>query len=306
MDILWPRPGKYVAAVSGGVDSVSLLDMLARRGGYELIVAHVDHGWRNDSPKDAKLVKALAAKNNALFETTKLNNVKNEDTARAKRYEFFLKLQEKHKAEGVITAHHHNDYIETSIYNLLRGSGARGIVSPLSRQGILRPLINIQKDEIVRYAKSHNLEWREDTTNTDVSYRRNFIRRILLPEIKVADPHFETSYRQFIKDLTALHAQIEDYTKGISQGYKYGSGFVELPLAIVKRQPLPVLEQVIYEAVKGISANSPDSGAIYEAAWLLKSGRMPVNYKLTSRLKLSLQGDTVRITFTGVKTTSES
>jgi tRNA(Ile)-lysidine synthase len=166
---------KYVLAVSGGVDSVVLLDMLAKQPNLELVVAHFDHGVREDSASDAEFVASLAEKYNLSFETKREELGKNvsEEIARNRRYEFLRAVAQKHNAK-LVTAHHADDVIETIAINLIRGTGWRGLASMDS--DVLRPLTNITKDEIIRYAKANNLDWREDSTNASDDYLRNRIR----------------------------------------------------------------------------------------------------------------------------------
>jgi tRNA(Ile)-lysidine synthase len=172
------KPGKYVIAVSGGVDSVVLLDIVAKTKGLELIVAHFDHGIRDDSKSDQKLVRDLAKKYGLIFETKSVNlgPRPSEQSAREARYEFLKSVMGSYRADGIITAHHQDDVIETAIFNLLRGTGRKGITSLGSNDLIIRPLLGINKAQIKDYALSHKLVWREDSTNQDLRYKRNLIR----------------------------------------------------------------------------------------------------------------------------------
>lgn len=187
MDI---SPGKYIVAVSGGVDSVVLLDMLVEQANktvlpnLELIVAHFDHGMREDSADDAEFVGELTKTYRLPFETERveLSPRASEATARVLRYDFLERVQQKHKAEAIITAHHQDDLLETSIINMLRGTGHRGLHSLKSRDQLLRPLLHLKKIDIYEYAKEHNLKWREDSTNQDTKYLRNKIRADVIPK----------------------------------------------------------------------------------------------------------------------------
>lgn len=168
----------YVVAVSGGVDSVALLHMLVTNGYKNLILAHVNHGIRSDSDKDQGLVKELANNYNLDFETTNLNLGSNasEDTARKARYAFLDDIKKKYDATAIITAHHQDDLIETAFINIVRGTGRSGLSSLKSDNNLVRPLLNMSKLQILKYAKVNNLKWIEDSTNLDKSYLRNKIR----------------------------------------------------------------------------------------------------------------------------------
>lgn len=178
-------PGRYIIAVSGGVDSVVLLDALRQLPDVELIVAHVDHGIRPDSFEDAKLVHELAQKCHLPFETTSLALGPNtaESVARDKRYEWLEATCEKYGADAIVTAHHQNDVIETVIINMMRGTGWRGLASLRETSRIHRPFLDVSKIDIVTYAIDHDLQWREDSTNDDVRYLRNYVRHGILPRL---------------------------------------------------------------------------------------------------------------------------
>ncbi|MGH7157067.1 MAG: tRNA lysidine(34) synthetase TilS [Candidatus Saccharimonadales bacterium] len=177
--------GKYVLAVSGGVDSMVLLDLLAKQPDVELVVAHFNHGMRPDAHKDEELVKEQAKQLRLSFEVGygRLGSRASEATARNARYEFLEKIQRKHRADAIITAHHQDDLLETAFLNLLRGTNYRGLVAILSNKEVIRPLLNYPKQVILDYAHKNGLEWREDISNQDDTYLRNHIRHNVLPRL---------------------------------------------------------------------------------------------------------------------------
>ena len=166
---------RYVVAVSGGVDSVVLLDMLSQVNGHELIVAHFDHGIRDDSSDDGLFVGGLAAKYGYEFETIReeLGPDASEQRARDRRYAFLRSVAEKHNAR-IVTAHHADDTVETIAINLHRGTGWRGLA--VLDSGIVRPLLQISKADLLAYAAHRNLEWHQDSTNASDTYLRNRLR----------------------------------------------------------------------------------------------------------------------------------
>lgn len=178
-------PGTYVIAVSGGVDSMVLLDLLRKKQGVELVVAHFNHGIRPDASKDEKLVASIAKKHNLKYVhgLASLRPGTSEAQARAARYAFLQEVKKVNNADYIVTAHHQDDLIETAALNILRGSGRRGITSIADNIGIKRPLLNIPKAEIIKYAKSNKLKWREDSTNQEDIYLRNYLRKHILGKL---------------------------------------------------------------------------------------------------------------------------
>jgi len=166
---------RYVVAVSGGVDSVVLLDMLSRVDGHELIVAHFDHGIRDDSSDDALFVGGLAAKYGYTFEMVReeLGPAASEKRARDRRYAFLRAIAQKHDAR-IVTAHHADDAAETIAINLHRGTGWRGLAALDS--DIIRPLLRVSKADLLAYAARRSLEWHQDSTNASDAYLRNRLR----------------------------------------------------------------------------------------------------------------------------------
>ena len=122
---------KYIVAVSGGVDSVALLHMLKHHSPHELVVAHVDHAIRSDSEVDVWHVAALAKDYELPFETTRLTlgPQPSEESLRRERYKWLYEVKQKHQADGIATAHHQDDLLETIALNFHRGTGWRGIAS---------------------------------------------------------------------------------------------------------------------------------------------------------------------------------
>jgi tRNA(Ile)-lysidine synthase len=201
-------PGTYVVAVSGGVDSMVLLDVLAGRPGLQLIVAHFDHGIREDSGKDRELVRTVAEKHRLqfVFDMGRLGPGASEDTARTARYAFLRKVREATAADAILTAHHEDDVVETAIINLLRGTNRRGLSSLQAYSDVERPLLKYTKQDILTYAREHNLEWREDSTNRDTRYLRNYVRHNILAKFTEAE---RAQLLQHINNLARLNTDIE-------------------------------------------------------------------------------------------------
>ncbi len=203
------QPGVYVVAVSGGVDSVALLHMLVQQPGHRLVVAHFDHGIRPDSHLDRKLVQAIAKQHglNFVYDEAKLGPGTSEEIARMARYAFLRQVQKATKADAIVTAHHHNDLLETAIINMIRGTNRRGLSSLRSRPGMLRPLLQIAKADLQAYAKDQGLVWREDSTNTDMRYLRNYVRHHLMRSF--GDEH-RTELAAHINKLHTINKELDE------------------------------------------------------------------------------------------------
>ncbi len=173
-------PGSYVLAVSGGVDSMVLLDMASALGDVDLTVAHIDHGIRDESHEDEAMVRAAAERYAMKYVSARLNLGRgaSETTARNARYNALRDCCVQADAT-LVTAHHQDDVVETMILNFQRGTGWRGLVSLRDHATLRRPLLGYRKAELVRYAIERGLDWHEDVTNEDLTIARNYVRAIL-------------------------------------------------------------------------------------------------------------------------------
>ena len=203
------EPGSYVVAVSGGVDSVALLDMLHGLPDVHLTVAHYDHGIRMDSQADRHLVQRHAESRRLpfVFEEGHLGAGASEDVARKARYEFLRKVQAATGAQALVTAHHQDDMLETAIINMLRGTGRKGLGSLRDRSDVRRPLLHLSKADVRAYAAEQGLVWREDSTNQDTTILRNYVRHILLPKL---GPTGRKDLLDHIRHLHVLNQAIDD------------------------------------------------------------------------------------------------
>lgn len=186
-----------VSAVSGGSDSVFMLEMLsAIKDDYDLkiIVSHVNHGLRGaEAQRDEDFVKKLAEKNGLIYEVehidmagyAKEHSLTCEEAGRKLRYLFFEEIKEKYKADKVAIAHNENDVAETIFLNIFRGTGLDGLESiPLRRDFYIRPILCFEKSEILDFLKENNIHYVDDSTNFTNDYKRNMIRNEIIPFIK--------------------------------------------------------------------------------------------------------------------------
>jgi tRNA(Ile)-lysidine synthase len=185
-----PAGDRALVAVSGGVDSVALLDLLARTGDshcLELVVAHVDHGINPDSAAVAASVERLARSFGLRCITTHLNlgAAASETLARQARYSWLEETREREGARWIITAHHADDQVETVFLRFLHGSGPAGLAGMHSPRGnLLRPLLGFRRKDLQQYAAQAGLTWWEDPANRDTRHLRSWLRSEVLPLIR--------------------------------------------------------------------------------------------------------------------------
>lgn len=212
-----------LVAVSGGVDSIVLLDILASSNA-KIEAAYVDHSQRPDTSKDIEVVKLLTDKYSLKFHLIKLDLPPgcSEQQARTERYKALNKIKQDSSLKHLITAHHADDVLETAIINLIRGTGPRGLSSLRHQEnGIWRPFLQdfqnktyITKQDILEYAKSQKLKWHEDSTNQSSDYLRNRIRKSL----ESAKPDHKINLLNIISRNIGLIKQIDQYTDQLDLG----------------------------------------------------------------------------------------
>jgi len=185
---LFRDPGEALVAVSGGVDSVALLDLLsdtASELGVSLVVAHVDHGISSDGRTVGRSVKTLAEKYGLPFESAELHLGPDttETEARRARYGWLRELQKRRGAKYIVTAHHEDDQVETILLRGLRGSAPAGLagISPRARGGLVRPLLPFTRSELLAHVTERGLSVYEDPANRDPRHLRSWVRTTLLP-----------------------------------------------------------------------------------------------------------------------------
>ena len=188
---LLTRPGTAIVAVSGGADSVALLDLLqavAAERGLALVVAHADHQMQRGSGDVGKLVRALADRCGLPFELGQLalGADATETTARVARYAWLREVQRRCAARYLVTAHHQDDQVETVLLRVLRGSAPAGLagIPARARGGLVRPLLAFTRAELVAHVAAQRLAVHEDPANRDPRHLRSWIRLELLPLIE--------------------------------------------------------------------------------------------------------------------------
>jgi tRNA(Ile)-lysidine synthase len=205
----FPPGARYLIGVSGGRDSVTLLDALVDFGYKKLIVCHLNHQLRESSGADARFVQKLVATYNKTIAgqvhvklelgsanvtaRAKKKKMSIEVAAREARYSFFAAVAKRRRCHTIFLAHHADDLVETFLINLFRGAGMTGLAAmrEVSTRGIddvdltiVRPLLSVWRDEIDNYVHEHRLKFREDMSNKNLGPLRNRIRRRVIPYLE--------------------------------------------------------------------------------------------------------------------------
>ena len=216
---LFGKQDKLVVALSGGADSVALLRALLSLG-YDCMAAHCNFHLRADeSDRDEAFVRKLCDILSVPLEVVhfqtsdyaKEKGLSIEMAARELRYEWFENIRQKHGASYIAVAHHKDDNVETFLLNLSRGTGINGLKGIMPKNGwIVRPLLEVGRDDILEYLKNIGQDYVTDSTNLEDIYTRNKIRLDIIPLFKQINPSFcdsvcETAIR--LSDVAAIYRQ---------------------------------------------------------------------------------------------------
>ncbi len=208
---LFAAKDKILLAVSGGVDSMAMMELF-HQAGYPFAIAHCNFSLRNtESDDDELLVRTIAKEKYSAecfckrFDTksyAKQQKLSVQETARDLRYEWFEQLRSLHKFTAIATAHHKDDQIETFFINLLRGTGIAGLTGiPQKQNHVIRPMLFASRSEIEAFANENKIAFRNDSSNADNKYLRNKIRHQLLPLLAELNPNYAATLQQTIGNL---------------------------------------------------------------------------------------------------------
>lgn len=216
-----------VVAVSGGPDSMALLYLLSKlRKAIDItiVVAHVNHNTnRPGQLEEQKYVEKFCMINNIIFEGMVIDDYGDdnfENEARTKRYAYFETIIKKYKAKYLFTAHHGDDLIETILMRIVRGStlrGYSGFSKVIKRDGytLIRPLIEVTKDEIVAFNKKNKIHYFIDSTNLEDIHTRNRFRKYIVPALKKEDKNVHKKFYKFSRTLLEYNDYIDRTVKSI-------------------------------------------------------------------------------------------
>ncbi|GAB3530638.1 tRNA lysidine(34) synthetase TilS [Pontibacter brevis] len=211
---------RILAAVSGGIDSVVLCEVLHQLK-YTFAIAHCNFGLRaEDAEADQLFVKKLAKKYDVPFFTENFNTrafaeqekLSIQMAARTLRYQWFESVRQQENYDHIATAHHSNDTTETILLHLTKGTGIAGLHGIPARNGhIIRPLLPVTKDDIYEFVTMNKLIWREDSSNETTKYQRNKIRHEVIPVLKEINPSLEETMQHTAERVSHAEAIVAAY-----------------------------------------------------------------------------------------------
>ncbi len=312
---LFKRGDKIILAVSGGPDSVCMLDVffkLQKKYSLEILIAHVNYGLRGkDSDKDEKLVRELGEKYG--MEIAVLNafttppsrlrdtspeyrgggNSLSENALRDLRYAFFEELRQKNKFDLIAVAHNADDQAETFLLRIIRGAGLQGMASMQFKNNLLvRPLLATPRAEIINYLKENKLIYRIDKTNLQNDFLRNKIRNGLIP-------YLEKDFNPRIKET------LFDATQSVATDYAFiiesarAAWLKKADLKVTKLLSLhpAIQKQVLRNALLEAKDNLKDIEAahIEEILKIMKSTKSKSQVVTLKGLKIKRKGDKLEI-----------
>lgn len=240
-----------VVATSGGPDSMALLHMLSNLNPKpHIICAHVNHNKRKTAVKDQELVAAFCQQNDIIFENYIIENYSRENfhhEARKIRYDFFEKTINKYKADYLFTAHHADDLVETMLMRLVRGSSLESLagikeVSSRLNYKIIRPLLAISKEELIKYNADHKVLYRHDNSNKSDMYTRNRYRKIMIPFIKNENPQYQKKFHELSNEIIK---QNEIINKMINHKYQQVVDNQIISVQVIKQLDNYIIQKII-------------------------------------------------------------
>lgn len=301
---------KILVGVSGGMDSMALLDLLVRAG-YAPVVAHFNHQLRPSALQEQKFVEKAAKKYGLLMvigsvdiqRRAKLERETMEEAARNARYRFLFDEAHQHDALAVVVAHQADDQVETVLMNLLRGCGLNGLSGMRYSSAsafhasipLVRPLLGCWRDEIQRYCTENGIAFVQDESNEDASYRRNRIRLELIPQLVKYNPQVKAAIWQMAELLAADRDFIaEDAADAKKRAVlRSDEGYAEIDLQDFREFPKSLQRWMIRQILHESFPHEKDLGAyqIEEARALLAGEMSSRRIALNHRVMLHIEAN---------------
>ncbi|MCL4469671.1 MAG: tRNA lysidine(34) synthetase TilS [Gammaproteobacteria bacterium] len=279
----WVQPGRHLTlALSGGADSVVLLDILAQlRAGlhFHLSSLYINHQISPNAARWGHFCAELCARHDVPFETVTVDVGRRageslEALARAARYQVFSEQP----ADFVVLAQHLDDQAETLLLQLLRGAGAKGLsaMAELSTQdsgrgtGFLRPLLDVPRRTIVDYAVLHGLKWVEDESNADIAFDRNYLRHEVLPLLGKRFPGYRETFSRTSRNLAECALLLDDLAR-LDHAAAVADG--RLRVEVLRELSGPRAKNLMRHYLAGAGAPTPSAGRLENMLQQLRGSR---------------------------------
>ncbi len=252
---------RILVGLSGGPDSIFLLYILHNYFNNQLIIAHINHKLRGiDSDLDEKFIRTISQKLKIplyiIREDVKKLSTKNkksiEEVGRDVRFSFFNKILKVENFNKIAFGHNLDDNVETILINFIKGSGMKGLIGiPEKRDNIIHPIINIKKEEILKYLEENKIEYRIDKTNFETDYLRNKVRNYLLP---IIEKEFNKNFKEKILALSNIlkveDKFLDDLVKNIKNDIlKFEDDFVKIDLKKLQNLHLSLKRRLIRKVI---------------------------------------------------------
>ena len=265
-----------LVGVSGGPDSICLLDLLVRSK-REVIAAHFDHQLRDDSSHEAEFVAAVSADYGIPFihgsgdvkRFAKENSYSLEEAARKARYTFLFSKAREIDARSLAVAHNADDQVETVVMHFTRGAGLSGLkgMTPYTllpefdlHIPLIRPILRVWRSEILVYCREHDLKYVQDATNLDQTYFRNYLRHSLIPELESKNPGIKKTIQKsavsLSGDLELIRGLVDQFWSQVF--IREGEGFIAFDLPLMRSSSVPLLRNILRRAVVQLCPASRD------------------------------------------------
>lgn len=324
------KKSKFLLAVSGGLDSMVMMHLF-HKAGLVAGVAHCNFKLRGqESESDEKLVRETAGKlgfafysksfQTATFATD--NGISIQMAARKLRYDWFHELTSGSNYDFIVTAHHSDDQVETILINLIKGTGIAGMHGIPEVSGkIIRPLIRLSRVELLSYANSHQITWREDASNHDSAYERNFIRNQIIPMLQDINPSVSDAINKHASIMGKyehlINHFISDYEKHVCR-FKFNGVFKTINME--KLLDIPEAATVLFHLTRhtgltfqqcenAIDANTSTGAEFVANGWTLTRDRNELvlyesgSIRIEEQAQLTAAGDTVSLQFGTISST---
>ena len=233
---LFPQGAVLLAACSGGADSLAMTSVLQQAGqeeGWQVFVCHVQHHLRGEeAERDARFVEKFCQERHLPFiradvdvkQLVEREKISVEEAARKLRYQVLRENCDKLNAAAIVTGHHQDDQAETVLMNLLRGAGTRGLRGMQTRNGlIVRPFLEAARQDMEEYCRQQGIDWCTDSSNECIDYKRNSIRKELLPMLEKYNPQI----KRVLATTALLAARDQQFLEQLARDYLQKNGQIK-------------------------------------------------------------------------------